>query len=104
LKKHFGAGLSGFQLLSFEKAASIFDFAVNARVKTSIVLAQKVVGAKEDGIIGKETIAKINACPDEEFTEKYIMAKIARYVYLIKKNRKLEKFLFGWIRRSLNDF
>ena len=86
-----------------EVATSIFDFAVNAGVSTSATLAQMVVGALTDGIIGKESTNKINAFNNEHFLASFTVAKIAKYISIIKKQPTSQKYLYGWIRRALND-
>ena len=83
-------------------AESIFDFAVNAGIKTSSKLAQIVVDATPDGIIGKKTVAKINAYDEALFISNFALSKIARYANIVNKNRSQSKFLLGWINRTLN--
>jgi len=96
----------------FEKIESenirdlLFEFAVNASVKTTIKLLQKVVGAKPDGILGKKTIQKLNEYLTEKFEEDFIkdftLARIAFYTNLANKNpKKYALYLRGWINRSL---
>ena len=84
-------------------ATSIFDFGVNAGVTVSSSLAQMVVGATADGVIGNQSIEKINAFDPEHFLAAFTVAKIARYISIIKKRPSSQKYLYGWIRRALND-
>lgn len=85
-----------------EVAHSIFDFGVNAHYKTSIRLAQVVVDTSADGIIGPNTLKKINEYGDhEKFLLAFGMAKIARYTKKCWDNPKKRKFYFGWINRVL---
>jgi lysozyme family protein len=84
-------------------ADSIFDFAVNAGVSTSSSLAQMVVGSPSDGVIGENTLAKINGFDPEHFIAAFTVAKIARYISIIKKRPTSQKYLYGWVRRALND-
>lgn len=86
-----------------EVAMSIFDFAVNAGVATSASLAQLVVGEKADGVIGPNSIAKINGFDPEHFMAAFTVAKIARYVSIIKKRPTSQKYLYGWVRRALGE-
>ncbi|HIQ49991.1 MAG TPA: hypothetical protein EYH56_02225 [Nanoarchaeota archaeon] len=84
----------------------LFEFAVNASLKTAIKLLQKVVGAKSDGIIGKETLQKLNNYLvnnfEENFIKDYTLARIAFYTNLANKNpSKYNLYLRGWINRSL---
>lgn len=82
-------------------AETIFDFGVNAGIKTASKLAQLVVGATPDGKIGPKTLDKINAAAEENFILKYALAKITRYTEIVKRNPTQRKFLLGWINRTL---
>jgi lysozyme family protein len=82
-------------------ANSIFDFAVNAGLKTSVSLAQMVVGTDTDGIIGKNTIDAINTYDSELFLASFTLAKIARYISIVKRKPASQKYFFGWICRTL---
>jgi len=84
-------------------AESIFDFAVNAGIKTSVSLAQKVIDASSDGIIGEKSIRKLNSFSESGFINNFALEKIKRYVSITEKNKKNRKFFFGWIRRTLKD-
>ncbi len=82
-------------------AESIFDFAVNAGVRTSARLAQIVVNAEPDGVIGGVTVARINAISPQLFISSFALAKISRYVHICEKRPASRKYFFGWIRRTL---
>ncbi|GLS25001.1 glycoside hydrolase family 108 protein [Marinibactrum halimedae] len=82
-------------------AESIFDFAVNAGVRIAVKVAQIVVDTSPDGIVGPKTLEQLNSVDDEFFVAKYALAKIARYREIVRKDRSQEKFLLGWINRTL---
>lgn len=84
-------------------AESIFDFAVNAGISTSSSLAQMVVEADADGVIGPQSISKINAFDAEHFLASFALAKIARYINIVKKRPTSQKYFYGWVRRTLGD-
>jgi lysozyme family protein len=84
-------------------ATSIFDFAVNAGVGTSASLAQVVIGAEPDGVIGDESIAKINAFDPDHFLAAFTVTKIARYISIVKKRPTSQKYFYGWVRRALGE-
>ncbi len=84
-------------------AESIFDFAVNAGVKTAVVLAQTVAGATPDGSLGPKTLEAINKISADRFVMAYALAKIARYAAIVRNDRSQGKFLLGWINRTLSD-
>lgn len=99
---NFWNKINGDEISNQEVAASIFDFAVNAGVGTSAALAQMVVGAKADGVIGPNALKAINDFDPEHFLAAFTVAKIARYVHIIKKRPTSRKYFYGWVCRSLN--
>jgi lysozyme family protein len=93
--------IKGDQVNSQVIANSIFDFAVNAGVKTSIKLAQNIVSVLEDGIIGVKTINALNSIPESNFKMLSTLKKIQRYIDICQKNPNQKKYFFGWIKRSM---
>jgi lysozyme family protein len=83
-------------------ANSIFDFGVNAGIKTSVRLAQKIIGAEVDGIIGEQTLSRLNSFDRSHFLSAFIVAKITHYINLVKKRPANKKYLYGWIIRALS--
>ena len=98
---NFWNAISGDEIISQEKANSIFDFAVNTGVKTAVRLAQTVCGITSDGVVGKNTISVLNTTHDRIFIAEYKLAKIARYCDIVDNNQSQIKFLKGWIKRAL---
>jgi lysozyme family protein len=98
---NFWDKINGDQITNQDVANSIFDFGVNAGIATSSSLAQMVVGAETDGVIGNDSIAKINAFNTEHFLAAFTVAKIARYVNIVKKRPTSRKYFYGWILRAL---
>lgn len=82
-------------------AQTIFDFAVNAGVKTAAKLAQAVVGMAPDGVIGPKSIAALSQIDPGQFILLYTIAKIKRYADICNNDRSQSKFLLGWINRTL---
>lgn len=82
-------------------ASSIFDFAVNSGVKTSVKLAQETVGVTADGIIGANTLRAINSVDERLFIAEFKLAKIGRYCDIVGKNASQLKYLRGWVLRAL---
>ncbi|BBE19459.1 phage protein [Aquipluma nitroreducens] len=95
--------INGDQIANQEIANSIFDFGVNAGVGTSASLAQMVVGAKSDGVIGPNSISAINNFDPEHFLASFTVAKIARYVNIVKKRPTSRKYFYGWVIRALGE-
>ncbi len=95
--------INGDQITNQDIANSIFDFGVNAGSGTSASLAQMVVGAKSDGVIGPNSISAINNFDPEHFLASFTVAKIARYVNIVKKRPTSRKYFYGWVIRALGE-
>lgn len=83
-------------------AASVFDFGVNAGVRTAAKLAQAVAGVEADGVIGQKTIAALASMGPERFEAAYAIAKMKRYAEIVNRDRSQSKFLLGWLNRTLD--
>jgi lysozyme family protein len=81
----------------------IYDFAVNAGVRTASKFAQHVAGCYADGIVGPNTAAALNSFDEDIFVSRYALAKIARYSAIVNADRTQSKFLLGWINRTMRD-
>ncbi|WP_132962057.1 glycoside hydrolase family 108 protein [Tepidimonas charontis] len=103
-REHFWRPLQGEAIRSQAIAQTLFDFAVNAGVKTAVVLAQAVLGGlTPDGKLGPKTLAALNEADEALFIARYALAKIARYAELVRRDRSQAKFLLGWINRTLKE-
>lgn len=104
-RQNYWLPIQGDQITKQAIAASLFNFAVNTsaagRPTVAVKLAQIVVGATPDGVLGPKTLAALNACNEEWFVLRYALAKIARYAEICNRNRSQSKFLLGWINRTL---
>ncbi|VAX29411.1 hypothetical protein MNBD_NITROSPIRAE01-400 [hydrothermal vent metagenome] len=100
-EKNFWDRIKGAKIKDQNVAETIFDFAVNAGVKTASKLVQLVVGAVPDGIIGPNTIERVNKQDPEVFILKYALTKVTRYAEICNRNRSQNKFLLGWINRTI---
>jgi len=97
----FWIKIKGESILNQAVAESIFDFAVNAGIATSIQLAQTVVKVTPDGAIGPKTVAAINGFDPEYFLARYAIMKIKRYVEICQKRPLSKKYIFGWVIRAI---
>jgi lysozyme family protein len=102
-RERFWQPIRGDEIVSQPIARNIFDFAVNAGVTTAVRLAQIVVGTTPDGKLGPRTLAAINDFDPEKFVLAYALAKIARYRDIVTRDRTQQKFLLGWINRTLRE-
>lgn len=79
----------------------MFDMGVNAGKRTAVKLAQKIVGAFADGIVGPETTGLINVLPSD-FVELYKCNRKMYYLALVRRKPVFGKFLKGWLKRVDN--
>lgn len=99
-RANFWNPIRGDELIHQSTAQSIFDFHVNAG-RPARVLAQIVAGVTPDGSFGPRTVQALNAYDPEKFQLAYALAKIARYRDIVTRDRSQQKFLLGWINRTL---
>lgn len=93
----------GDQIRDQAVAESIYSFATNAGLKTAVRLVQLVVGTTPDGLMGVKTIEAVNEIEPRLFLALYALARIARYRDIVTRDRTQQKFLLGWINRSLQE-
>ena len=95
--------MNGDKITNQQVAESIFDFGVNAGLGTSASLAQLVVQTDSDGVIGPQSIEELNKFAPEHFIAAFTVAKIARYISIVKKRPTSQKYFYGWVRRALGE-
>ncbi|GIW22588.1 MAG: hypothetical protein KatS3mg068_2470 [Candidatus Sericytochromatia bacterium] len=100
-KNNYWDKVQGDKIKSQKIAESIFDFGVNAGVSTSVRLAQQILNVSIDGVLGNQTLNALNSFNEELFLLKFTIAKIQRYMQICNNRPTSIKFLFGWIRRTL---
>jgi len=93
--------LKADQIQNQTTADSVFDFAVNAGINKSVQLTQSIIGTKADGIIGEQTLKKLNSLDFGYFQPAFTVAKISHYIAIIQKRPTNKKYLYGWIIRAL---
>lgn len=98
----FWLSLKADQIQNQTTADSIFDFSVNAGLKTSIELFQSIIETKIDGIVGEKTLDKLNSLDSGYFLPAFTVSKIRHYIAVIKKRPASKKYLYGWIIRTLS--
>lgn len=92
----------GDKILSQAVADFIVDWTWTSGVY-AVKRVQKVVGAYQDGIIGRITLGRINAfCADDwkTFLDRLKDERIAYYKGIVARKPSQKKFLNGWINRT----
>ncbi len=100
-KENFWDKVQGDDIQDQSIAITIFDFSVNAGIKTASILAQRAVGADADGSIGPKSLEKLNRVSGTAFLPMYAVLKIKHYCEICNHNAIQKKFLLGWINRAL---
>ncbi len=111
-REHFWLRIKGDEINSQDVAFMIYDFAVNAGLKTSVRIVQRICKTTPDGDMGDKTIGALNTMVQDGKDERifillFSMLKVFRYkdICLNDKRRAQdnlvsnEKFLCGWINR-----
>jgi len=85
----------------------VFDTAVNLGQITAIKQLQRVVGSKDDGLVGKNTIAQINQYikqnGSEELKRQLLNNRMEYYRKLSEANpEKYGKYIDGWYNRVID--
>lgn len=68
--------------------------------KWGIIFPQRVLGVKDDGIVGPKTIAAINNHKDQKLLFRMLWNRRCRHFNdIVKSNPSQKKFLSGWLNR-----
>lgn len=100
-RNNFWNPIMGDDIMNQMVANNIYDFAVNSGVRRAVKYAQRIVGAVEDGVMGRITIKAINA-NIEGFVTKYKASRLAFINKIIANNSSQEVFRKGWTNRVQN--
>ena len=76
----------------------IFDMSVSAGIKMAIKLLQRLVGVKDDGILGDVTARAVREFNGDVEAE-YRKRRKLFYVTLVQKKEELRVFIKGWLAR-----
>src|ERR1035437_9401902 len=101
-KSDYWDKMQGDSITNQAIADSLFDYAVNAGVSTSVAMAQLALDIPSDGIFGSQTLQTINSANAETFLAAFSLAKIVRYVGIVKSRPTSQQFFYGWVKRTLN--
>lgn len=84
----------------------IFDASVNNGPGRSIKFLQAAIGAKVDGVIGKETLTKLAKYDQSQLVNTTLSNREQFYKKIVERDPTQIKFLNGWLRRLtfLRDF
>lgn len=80
-------------------AFQLFDFAVNSGPQIAIRQLQKAIGVRVDGIIGNQTIGKINSMSESDL----IMTLLAYRIKFMTRLKNWDDAGRGWMNRIANN-
>lgn len=98
--EHFWLRLRLNELHSDNTATEIFLFAVNSGSRNAVRKAQKVVGADQDGLMGKITLGLLNNYNEKEFDLKFDEVEKQFYSDIIARKPSFAIFKNGWFNRA----
>lgn len=102
-RENFWDAVKGDSIIDQGIANNLYDFGVNAGPKTAIKLAQVVINATPDGVLGPKSLMAINSVDGERFKMAFALAKVARYHGIIKRDPSQKRFITGWLARTLEQ-
>jgi lysozyme family protein len=85
-------------------ALAVMDYAVNSGVQRAAKTLQTIVGAGADGVIGPNTLKKMNAVVDKkgekEIAQDIVMERAIFLSRLVQNKPTMLVFLTGWMKRT----
>lgn len=106
-KVKFWDALKADGIISQTFAESFFDFSVNVGTPTGAKILQRYLGVKDDGIIGRITLAKLNGELLKNTYNVHIdftLLKVERYINIVRANSAQIANLHGWLNRTFQVF
>lgn len=86
--------------MPYRVAAKVFDMAVNMGAGQAHKLLQRAVGAKDDGIIGLQTLKAISKMDVETILNNITNEQKRFYNRIIQRKPTSSVFLAGWLHRA----
>lgn len=82
-----------------QKVANILvDWVINSGT-IGIKKPQSLLGVVNDGIVGKKTLAAVNAQDPDTFFNRVYNARVDFYMSIVNRKPSQKKFLRGWLNR-----
>jgi lysozyme family protein len=90
---------------SVELAEKVFDLAVNVGSSKAHLLLQRALRAvgnpvKEDGVLGKITLAAVNSADETALLAAIRSEAAGYYRSIVARNSSQNKFINGWLKRA----
>jgi len=82
-------------------ASAIYDAAVTLGRIPAIIMVQKILAIKQDGLMGVSTISALNKTDESDFMRRLKIERIKAYAIVCNADASKEKHLLGWINRTV---
>lgn len=89
------------EVVSQQIANEIFIAGVNMGMKKAVMMAQRLVGVSQDGVVGPKTLMAINAFDDTIFDEMYDILEKDYYDQIVVNNPSKKIYAKGWRNRAV---
>ena len=81
----------------------LVDFGVLSGPGTAIKALQRALGTREDGVLGLDTLSKVNAHTDSrKIHNRVVEERVKLMGRIVQKNPSQLKWLSGWLNRSIS--
>lgn len=87
--------------LPYPAALAFFDFAINSGVRSATLCIQGVLGVRQDGRIGRVTMAALSEFPNTHVAQKICKSRAEFVIRLNNVRPGMTKFLVGWLKRII---
>ncbi len=81
---------------------ALIDDGVLSGVETAIRSLQRVLGVREDGILGPQTIGALSAWEDDRLLLRLVQRRAHRLARIVEREPDQARFVVGWIDRALS--
>jgi lysozyme family protein len=82
-------------------AIFLFDSAVGSGHVLPTRWLQRAIGAKDDGIVGNETIQKAQQAPPQAVVDSMLRRRILLYANILRNDPRQKVFRDGWLNRTM---
>jgi len=82
-------------------AIFLFDSAVGSGHVLPTRWLQRAIGAKDDGIVGTETLQKAQQAFPQAVVDSMLRRRIMLYDSIVRNDKRQDVFLNGWLRRTM---
>lgn len=79
----------------------LVDIGVNSGPPMAVKLLQKVLGVKDDGILGPKTLGVANSENAKDLNNKLMCERLRMFGRILQRDKSQAVFIAGWINRAV---